>query len=160
RGTIGRRHTLAFSLGALAYYLGPVVLIASNKPTHYLFLVLPFVLVVAAAGLASLVQLAWDGLGRWNPGLHTSTPRNRWAIHLLWVRPLVILNVISYRDLLPSLNDCKRQAAEEQAAVDALDLQGRKVACVNMSFFVDRDVHPVLLPYARVPELERYARAK
>jgi hypothetical protein len=160
RETIGRRHTLAFALGALAHYLGPVVLISANRPTHYLFLILPFILLVAAGGVMSMLQLVRSALGRCSLDRQTRTPWHGWAIHLLWLAPLVWMSALYYRDVLWSLNDCKQQAAEEQAAVDALDLQGRKVACVNMSFFVDRNVHTVLLPYARVAELERYAAAQ
>ena len=47
----------------------------------------------------------------------------------------------------------------QQAAVDALNLEGLKVACRNMGWFVDRDVRTVLLPYARIAEIESYVQA-
>jgi len=41
-----------------------------------------------------------------------------------------------------------------------LKLEGKNVACRNMSWFVDRQVRTVLLPFATVPELEKYAGAQ
>src|SRR5262249_3565623 len=39
-------------------------------------------------------------------------------------------------------------------------LEGGVIACRTMGWFVDREVRTVLLPYASVPELERYCRAR
>jgi hypothetical protein len=47
----------------------------------------------------------------------------------------------------------------EQAAVDALHLEGQTVACSNKSWFVDREVRTVLVPYATVAQLAKYVRA-
>jgi hypothetical protein len=142
------RHTFALGGAALGHYLGPVILIAGNEPTHYLLVASPLFLLVAARSAALLVERSFSG---W---------RHRQAvaggIALLMLVMIAFSSIRFYQEILPWLGNLHRQAVQQQAAVDALGLGGRKVACRNMCWFVDRHVQTVFLPYATVSELESY----
>jgi hypothetical protein len=156
-------HTLALAGAALGHYLGPVVLIASDAPTHYILVALPLFVLVAARGavrLAELVGRVWQHL---RPE-QTFTGSDRDTLDIPWpftaaiAAVLLGLSMFSYRPALERLKELQQLSSEQQAAVNALRLDGKKVACRNMSWFVDQEVETFLLPYATVPELENYVR--
>jgi hypothetical protein len=162
--------TLGIAAGVLAYYFGPVVLLRGDQPTHYLLPVIPLILVVAARGALNLVRLSEVVGERWSraktndPAL--ARPKHRPGLArfgylpLLMVAPLLFLCANFYLTVLATLREYQDRAAGEQAAVDGLPLAGRTVACRNMSWFVDRNVRTILLPYATVAELEGYVRSR
>jgi hypothetical protein len=151
--------TLALAGAALAFYLGPVVFLRGDDLTHYLYMILPLVLLVAARGAVSYAELAAAFLRT----RRAEQPATRFRLGALGVvlllSPFVCLSVTYYLGALDYLRDYSLQAAEEQHALDQLGLNGRKVACRRMSWFVDRPIQTVLLPYATVAELADYARA-
>jgi hypothetical protein len=153
----GLPHTAALAGGALAHYLGPVMLLTGDQPTHYLLVAFPLFLVVAGRGAHRLV----DGINavckRGQAVLAQPQPVP-WVFVAVGLALLIGLSAPYYRSALYLLRGFQQQTSEEQAAVDALGLEGRKVACRNMCWFVDRNVHTILLPYATVAELETYAR--
>jgi hypothetical protein len=153
------RHTLALAGGALAHYLGPVVLLRGNDVNHYLFVLLPFLLVVGARGMVRCAELIGTVLGRAQPALAERSRRLAWFGIALAMAPLTCLSVSYYRGALINLGADGAKAQAEQAALDHLGLEGRRIACRRMSWFADRDVQTVLLPYALVPELESYVVA-
>lgn len=149
--------SLAFASGALAYYFGPIALLQGNGPTHYLFVALPLFLLVAAAGLLHLWTSLKAAVARRRPELAVRLAHARVFLLVLVFAPLGCLGLSFYLGTLNILRaDCE-QARHEQAALDALGLDGKRVCCRNMSWFVDRNVQTVFLPYAQVPELARYA---
>jgi hypothetical protein len=152
--------TLAMAGGALAYYLGPVVLLRGDQPTHYLLLALPLFLVVGARGVITCGK--W--IGRCAEfhcgGLARFYRRRRGFILALLLTPPLCLTVRTYVGVLAILRDYQAKARVEQAAMDALHLEGKTVACSNMNWFVDRNIRAVLLPYATVPEVGKYVRAR
>jgi hypothetical protein len=135
-------HTFALAGGALGHYLGPVVLLVGDAPSHYLLVAMPLFVLVGTRGVLRLADLFRDG--RFLP----------LSLCLL----ALVFGVPFYRDALTLLRHFQEQSAQQQAAVDALGLEGQRVACRNMSWFVDREVQTVLLPYATVPELADYAQ--
>ncbi|HEX5268852.1 MAG TPA: hypothetical protein VFW33_00130 [Gemmataceae bacterium] len=146
-------HVLALGAGVAAHYFGPVALLRGNDPTHYLLVVLPLVLVIAARFPAELWQAALARLERARPGLA------RVGVRLGAVPVLLVLGCIAaafYGGALDTLRESRREADESQRALDSLGLEGRRIACRSMSWFADRDVRPMLLPYCSVRELERY----
>jgi hypothetical protein len=145
-------HTVALAGGALAHYFGPIVLLAGDQATHYLYVGLPLFLVVAVHGAQRLVAFM-NVRSPVAEGGQVSWPAITGGIVLF-----VVLSTPFYRSALQLLVNFQQQALHEQAAVNALGLEGKKVACRNMCWFVDQDVHTFLLPYATVPELERYVR--
>jgi hypothetical protein len=151
---------LAVAGGALAYYLGPVVLLRGDQPTHYLLMALPLYLIVAARGVVTAAEWAMPLARKRYAALALALQRRRIFGFALLLTPLVCLTVHSYLGVLAILRDYQEQARVEQAALDALPLEGKTVACRNMGWFVDRDVRTVLLPYAAVPELAKYVRAQ
>jgi hypothetical protein len=153
-------HALALACAALTFYLGPVVLLQGDAATHYVFVMLPLALLVATRGLVEMMLLAraWCA-ERWP--LVTQRLHKSWGRALaLVLLPLACLTVSYYQGALAELNRTHTRAVDEQTALDALHLEGRKLAHSNMSWFVDRNIQSVLLPYATVPELERYARTQ
>ncbi len=157
-------HGLALAMGAITFYLGPVVLLMGDFLTHYILMALPLFLLVAARGAVSVGEIAFAWLGRRAGGVSPLMAPDRvrrlgWIVLVLTLAPLGCLTAVYYQGVLATLREKDRQAVEHQAAVDALDLSGKKVACRNMSWFIDRDVQTILLPYASVPELEAYALA-
>jgi hypothetical protein len=135
-------HTFALAGGALGHYLGPVVLLVGDAPSHYLLVAMPLFVLVGTRGVIRLARLFRGG--RFLP----------LSLYLL----ALVFGVPFYRDATTLLRHYQEQSAQQQAAVDALGLEGQRVACRNMSWFVDRDVQTVLLPYATVPELAAYAQ--
>jgi hypothetical protein len=144
-------HMVAIAGAALGQYLGPVVLISGDEPSHYVLVAYPLILLVAVRGALLLVELGTTAWNRWR-----AVPPI-----VLGIGPLLaaLLSVPFLDGAMSRLLDLQRRAEQQQAAVDALSLEGLQVACRNMAWFVDRDVHTVFLPYATVPELENYVRA-
>jgi hypothetical protein len=150
--------TLAFTGAILAHYLGPLTLFRGDVASHYLFLVLGLALVLAARGPVRLIEILDRVIARWRP-----EPEAPPRFHLRWLlpfAPVAVLAGFAYVDVLSYVRKQYDQAQQEQSALDALQLAGQRVACRNMSWFVDRNVRTVLLPYAGVAELERYAQAQ
>jgi hypothetical protein len=152
-------HTLAFGAGVLAHYLGPLALLVGEYESHYFFVLLPFIALGAARGVMRLAELASWPLRSWAPIKWDWLRRRAWCLPPLIAAPAVTLGVGFFPDVLEQLHRCSWDARCEQEALDRLGLEGHKVACSNMAWFVDRNVQTVLLPYAAVKELERYARA-
>jgi hypothetical protein len=75
---------------------------------------------------------------------------------LLLLAPLGCLSAIYYQGTLELLHSDAEQARAEQADLDSLGLEGSRVFCRDMNWFVDRDVVTVFLPYADVAGLEQY----
>jgi hypothetical protein len=145
-------HTPALAGAALAQYLGPIVLIVGDEPSHYLVVAYPLFLLVATRGAVALGDAArLGGLGIYAVRLNVALGL---AVFLITLRSILI-----YKTAATELRTLQQQARQEQAAVDALELTGKRVVCRNMSWFVDRDVQTLFLPYATVPELERYVQA-
>jgi hypothetical protein len=156
----GRRIVLALAAGALAHYLGPVVLLCGDEPRHYLLVALPFMAVIAAHGAIEFTDLARGQLRKARPALVGWLLPGRRAILGLLLLPFACLSIQFHRGALASLQEQSQHAQAEQAALDALHLEGRKVATKNMGWFIDRNIQAVLLPYATVAELETYAAAQ
>jgi hypothetical protein len=152
--------TTAFALAALGYYFGPVVLLRGAAPSHYLLLALPLFVIVAARGAVTLAEMIGALCQSRLPALaERARVRQGFALVLL-AALLISLSGHYYLQVLTTLREYQDRANTAQAAVDSLQLAGKTIACRNMSWFVDRDVRTVLLPYATVPELEAYARAR
>jgi hypothetical protein len=153
-------HTLAQAAGALAYYLGPVALLRGDAPSHYLLLAVPFFGVVAAQGVVNLAAGAWAFARNHLPNLVESWNKRRGFALAVGFTLGAILNANFYGNTIMLLAEHRQQAAQEQEALDALHLEGKTVVCRNMSWFVDREIETVLLPYAKVAELGKYVRAQ
>jgi hypothetical protein len=151
-------HVLALASTAVTFYLGPVVFLQGDYALHYLLLILPFVLMTATRGLVEIMLLMHRGLESVWPLLVLRLQKARTALLALALIPALWLTGIYYHGALDTLESTSAKAAEEQTALDGLELAGRKIACRNMSWFVDRPVQTVLLPFADVPQLEAYAR--
>lgn len=151
---------LAFGGAALAQFLGPVVLIRGDDATHYLLVALPLFVLVGARGFVHLLELAGRGLTLWRPALAEEIRLGRGFLLILVLAPLACTGMLVYGSFWGAVREGWEKTAQEQAAVDALGLEGKKVACRDMTWFVDRPVHTLLLPYATVPDLERYARVQ
>jgi hypothetical protein len=156
----GAVDTLAFAGGALAHLLIPTALLRGDEPTHYLYVALPLFLIVAAAGLVQLWQLARAGLERWQPVWAERLAQARGFLVVLGLAPCACLSFVFYLGTLNLLRTDYFQARQEQAALDELSLSGKRVGCRNMSWFVDRNVETVFLPYADVAGLETYAHGQ
>jgi hypothetical protein len=149
---------LVLAAGALAHYLGPIVLLRGSDPTHYLLVILPLFIVVAARGAERLGELAYAICQRLQPALVGKAHlANRFLLFLCLI-PLGSLSVSFYRGALQTLDESYREAEADRVALEALDLRGRTVACRNMVWFADAGVQTVMLPYAPVPELGQHAR--
>jgi hypothetical protein len=157
--TPAETHTIALAAGAVVQFLGPIVLIAGNIPIHYMVVPLPLFLVVAAAGAARLVERFGPWLRRGREGQAQVGSQCLPLTFRVGLAALLGLTAINYAIYINHVVGLHQEAREQQAAVDALNLQGRRVACRNMGWFIDRNIRAVLLPYATVPELEAYARA-
>jgi hypothetical protein len=153
-------HTFALGGAALGHYFGPVILIAGNEPTHYVLVACPFFLIVAVRGAALLFEVSFAAWQRRRTARIAPLRPVAWGITVVMLGMLAFSAICFHRQALSWLADLHRQAVQQQAAVDALRLEGRKVACRNMGWFVDRDVQTVFLPYATVSELERYVSAQ
>jgi hypothetical protein len=150
---------LAFAAGAMAYYLGPVVLLRGDEPTHYLMVLMPLVLLVGARGVVETTRLLTAALERRRPGLAAKLRQARKPLAALALAPVLCVSVSFYQGALETLADHQEESGEEQADLNALNLQGKRVVCRNMCWFSDIDAETILLPYATVPELENYVRA-
>jgi hypothetical protein len=82
-------------------------------------------------------------------------PTPRWLVVTL-AFVFLSLSLPFYCSVWNILRDFQAASAAQQAAVDALDLHGQRVACRNMVYFVDRDVETLLLPFAPVADLADY----
>jgi hypothetical protein len=152
--------SLAFAAGGLAYYFGPVVLLRGDAPSHYLLLALPLFVLVSARGAVGLAEIIGSYCQRRLPGLVQWARLRRVFLAVVGTAPLLCLAGHFYFTVLSTLRDYQGRAEAAQAAIDSLRLEGKTVACRNMSWFVDRDVTTILFPFAAVPELETYARAR
>jgi hypothetical protein len=153
-------HVLAFAGSALAYYFGPVILLRGDEPTHYLLVVVPLILLVGARGIIRFGQLVEARLEKWQPAMAAGFRHSRRFLLGLAFAPCLCLCASFYQGALTTLKEYQDETLEKQADLDALHLEGRKVACRSMCWFSDRCVVTVLLPYATVPELEQYVRAQ
>jgi hypothetical protein len=137
-----------------------VVLLRGDAPTHYLLMALPLFLLVGARGAVTFADGIKGIIARRIPRFLAWLRLRRTFALVVLTAPLLCLSAHYYLTVLTTLNELQHRAASAQAALDALALEGKTVACRNMSWFVDRDVCTVLLPYANVPELEAYARVR
>jgi hypothetical protein len=160
RGKKREIDSLAFAAGALAHYLGPLVLLRGDDVNHYLLVPMPLFLLVAARGAVRLVEVGMNSLHDWRSAWAETLRRASGVLFVLVLMPFVVLSLSAYRSILLQLAEGQRQVQEEQSAIDALGLDGKRVACRNMTWFIDRPVVTVLLPYATVPELEQFARGQ
>jgi hypothetical protein len=150
---------LALGAGALAFYLGPCVLLRGNEATHYLLVMVPLVLLVGARGLVEVGKIAWETIRTRAPELAENLWQRRIVLTGFALAPVLGLTVSYYMEAIATLRGYQQEAADEMASLDSLNLEGKKIACRSMVWFVDRDVQTMLLPYATVPELANYARA-
>jgi len=151
-------HCLAFAGAALAQYLGPIVLFRGDDPSNYHLVPLPLFIIVAAYGGSEVVSFIVGWFARRQPVLTGHLSKfGRPALVVVMV-PLACLCASYYAGALDYMKQSFHQAEEQQAAIDRLGLEGCRAACRDVSWFIDRDVEMVSLPYATVPELERYVR--
>jgi hypothetical protein len=150
---------LACAAGAVAHYLGPIVFFVGDQRTHYSYVILPLLVVVAARGAVELATATWNLFQRWFPTVAGWARERPWPLAALAGAPVACLALSFYHNALLHLDGLHKQAMAEQGALDALGLEGQRVACRDMSWFCDRDVETFMLPYASVPELEQYAAA-
>ena len=139
--------TLALAAGFFAHYFGPVVLLRGDKPSHYLFVALPLLALVAAGCVAHIINCARAKLPE------------AWHLSVVaWVAvvPVVVLATGFHRGGTQVMREEHTRAQEDMIALDRLELQGKKLATRGMAWFVDRDIQAVLCPYAEVRELENY----
>jgi hypothetical protein len=154
----GMPATVALAAGFTGHFLGPVVLLCGAGPTHYLFPALPLLVIVAGRGAVAVGEWVFHRFQRMNAGVPqplTLVPRALLAsaaVSLAW------FTAMFYSGAIASVRDEYLKAKQEQEHIDALKLDGLKVAVRHMTWFVDRDVETMLLPYATVPELEEYTR--
>jgi hypothetical protein len=160
-----RRHDeavdcLALAAGPLLFFLGPLVLLRGDQPVHYLSVGLPMLLIVAAAGLVAGGRACLPILASRCPALSRRYREAPVLVAALLFVPFIVLSVTFFHGTLRTLQAGHSECAAAHAELDALPLQGRRVACRNMSWFVDRPVETVLLPYADVADIEQYAQAQ
>src|SRR5262249_49639239 len=60
---------LALAASALLFFLGPLVLLRGDQPTHYLNVALPMFVLVSASGVVQLTEAAAAALRRYLPAL-------------------------------------------------------------------------------------------
>lgn len=160
RRTIAERAALALALGGLAHYLGPLVLLRGDNANQYLCVAAPLFYLVAARAIVCCSEV----LNGWFGSRETASPDSTWRPRPILVAvglaTLLAVNGLFYWNLVGDWRAKAQQAVEEHTALDRLPLHGKRVAIRNMSWFFDRDTVTVMLPYATVPELERYARAQ
>jgi hypothetical protein len=152
-------HVLAFAGGAMAFYLGPVVFLQGDQPTQYLLVMVPLFAAVGAHGIVNLGRtIAGYAARRW-PDLVEPSSRVGGLLRVPLAAGAGCLCLLFYHGAITTLQVYQQESAAEQADLDALHLEGKTVACRNMTWFVDRNVQTVLFPFAKVPALERYVRA-
>jgi hypothetical protein len=152
-------HVLALGGGAVAFFLGPVVLLRGDEPTQYLLVMVPLMIPVAARGAIEVGHCMFAVMKTWRPALAEALLKNRPNLLAVAAAPALCLSISFYMGAISYIESYERDSAAENAKLDALHLEGRTVACRNMSWFVDRDVQTVLFPFATLPELEAYVRA-
>jgi hypothetical protein len=157
---VGAVDSLALAGAAVAHLLIPTALLRGDEPSHYLYVALPLFLVVATGGAVRLAQLAVAALEHRLPTLSARLTTARGFLVLLALAPWLCLSLVAYAGAFNVLRADYLQARQEQAALDELSLSGKRVGCRNMSWFVDRHVETVFLPYADVPQLEHYAQGQ
>src|SRR5262249_23126238 len=151
-------HTLALAAGALTHYLGPIVLLRGSDPTHYILVVLPLFVLVAARGAEQIGELALAVGQRWQPVLMQKAYLASRFFLVLALIPMACLSFSFYRGALESLEESYRESEADRAALEALHLEGHKVACRNMAWFTDAHVLTFILPYGSASELAGYCR--
>jgi hypothetical protein len=153
-------HSLALAGGAVAHYLIPTALLRGDEPTQYLDVALSLFVIVAAAGVVRIVQTAQTVLAAARPAWAEAVATAHVFLLVLVLAPVVCLTVVYYQGTLNLLRHDYLQAQQEHAALDALPLEGKRVCCRNMNWFLDRNVVTVFFPYATVKELDAYARGQ
>jgi hypothetical protein len=153
-------HTLALSCAALAFYFGPIVLLSGDEPTHYTLVVLPFFVLVAVRGLAQVSRLVGEAAARLVPVLTTRRATLQRAALLFGLPPLVCFCAVYQLGVFNYFQADYRDTQKDDAALAALGLEGKRIACRNMTWHVDHPVELFMLPYARIEQLEEYARAR
>jgi hypothetical protein len=163
---------LVLAAAALAHYLGPIVLLRGGDATHYVVVILPLFILVATRGAERLGELTFV-LGRYwqlvpeaaekgsdplNLGGLTPFRRTGGFFRAVALVPLACLSLGFYAGALHTLHESYLKAEADRTALQAFALQGRRVACRNMAWFVDADVQTVMLPYGTAEDLGRYAR--
>lgn len=151
-------HTLALSSAALAFYFGPIVLLSGDEPTHYTLVVLPFFVLVAVRGMTQVLRLGGEAAARLVPVLTTRRATLRRAALLFGLPPLVCFCAVYQLGVFNYFHVDYRDTQQDDADLAALELDGKRIACRNMTWHVDRPVELFMLPYARVEQLEEYAR--
>lgn len=146
--------TLAFLAGFLGHYLGPVTLLRGDKPTHYLFVALPILVLLGSGGAAASIDLVRNFLAR---NASAGSPSRMLVVAAcLSVAPLVVLGASFYNGAVETMREECETARRDFADLDTLNLEGKRIAARSMAWFVDRNVETFLSPYACVPELEQY----
>ena len=153
-------HSLALGGGALAHYFIPTALLRGDEPTHYVFVALSFFVVVAAAGTLRVFHWAAVWLRSSRPAWADGLAMARVFLLALAIAPLACLTFVYFLGTLDTLRNDQAQAREEQAALDRLPLEGKRVCCRNMTWFLDRNVVTAFFPYCDVAGLERYVRGQ
>lgn len=153
-------HSLALGGGALAHYLIPTALLRGDEPTHYLYVAVALFVAVAAAGAVRVLHWAWSLVASASPSLASRLTAARAFGVVTVAAPLFCLTALYYFGAIQMLRADAEQARVEQADLDRLPLQGKRVCCRNMNWFVDRDVVTAFFPYCDVPGLERYVRGQ
>jgi len=149
----------AIGLGAWCHYLGPIVLLRGIIPVHYILVVLPFAVLLGARGLAQLTELAGDALARSLPDLAQRVRAANRFVMLLLFCPLLCLATLYYYGTVNKMREFWLSAEEDRAALQELHLEGHKIACRTMVWFIDSDVQTILLPYAKVEDLTKYVHS-
>lgn len=153
-------HSLALGGGVLAHYLIPNTLLRGDEPSHYLYVAVGLFLVVAAAGALRVLHWGQALLAARSPQWHARLAEARAFALILVLAPLLCLTGVYYLGTLQRLRTDRNQAAAERAALATLPLDGKRVCCRNMNWFLDRPVVTVFFPYCDVPELEQYVRGQ
>jgi hypothetical protein len=134
------------------------VLLRGSDPTHYILVVLPLFVLVAARGAEQLGKLVLAIGQHIQPSLTQKAQLASGLFLALALIPAACLAFSFYRGALQTLEESYRESEADRAALKALDLEGHKVACRNMVWFVDADVQTIMLPYGSVRELAYYCR--
>jgi hypothetical protein len=151
-------HALALTAGAVAHYAGPVILLRGPDLTHYLMVILPLLLAVAAYGAVNVIAALRGGLRLLVPRLAEHDRPVRWPLAAMSLAPIVCLAAQFYSGALGSVLETYRESLEDREAIAGLGLTNQKVACRSMAWFLDSDIQTVLLPYGTAAELAYYAQ--
>src|SRR5262249_10304236 len=113
---------------------------------------------VAARGAEQIGELALAVGQRWQPVLMQKAYLASRFFLVLALIPMACLSFSFYRGALESLEESYRESEADRAALEALHLEGHKVACRNMAWFTDAHVLTFILPYGSASELAGYCR--